>query len=107
MHAHIAPLGLTFYNATMFPEVYRGGLFVVTHGSAPSETPQVFGDGIWFVSTRPGKLQKGVTPFANGWINSDKKSYWGRTVFPLVGADGALYVSDDTAGAVYRISYGN
>lgn len=107
LQAHVAPLGLTFYNANMFPEVYRGGLFVVQHGSATSETSPIFGDGIRFVSTRPGKLQKGVTDFATGWINSQKTEYWGRTVFPLVGTDGALYVSDDIAGAIYRISYGS
>lgn len=105
LQAHVAPLGLAFYNATMFPEVYRGGLFVVQHGSATSETSPIFGDGLRFVSTRPGKLQQGVKDFATGWINTNKTNYWGRTVFPLVGKDGALYISDDFAGAVYRISY--
>jgi glucose/arabinose dehydrogenase len=105
--AHVAPLGLTFYNATMFPEVYRGGLFVVQHGSFPGERSPTYGDGIRFVSTRPGKLQKGVHDFATGWINQPQGDYWGRTVFPLVGQDGALYVSDDIAGAIYRVSYGS
>lgn len=102
---HTAPLGLTFYNATQFPEVYRGGLFVVQHGSFPGERSEVYGDGIRFVSGRPGKLQKGAQDFASGWITADKKGYWGRPVAPLVGADGALYISDDNAGAIYRLSY--
>ncbi len=104
--AHTAPLGLTFYTGTAFPEPYRGGLFVVQHGSFPGERSTVYGDGVRFVSTRPGKLQKGVQDFATGWINPGSQNYWGRPVAPLVGADGALYVTDDNAGAIYRISYG-
>ncbi len=105
LQPHSAPLGLTFYNATQFPEVYRGGLFVVQHGSFPGERSSVYGDGLRFVSTRPGKLQKGVQEFATGWITADKKGYWGRPVAPMVGADGALYITDDYAGAIYRLSY--
>jgi glucose/arabinose dehydrogenase len=104
--AHSAPLGLVFYNGTMFPEVYRGGLFVVLHGSFPGERSKVYADGLRFVSTRPGKLHKGVTDFATGWINPDEQSYWGRPVAPIVGPDGAIYVSDDKIGAIYRLSYG-
>ena len=103
--AHSAPLGLTFYNGQMFPEIYRGGMFVVTHGSAPGERSTVYSDGLWFVSGHPGKTQQGPQRFANGWINSDQQSYWGRPVFPLVGSDGALYITDDYAGAIYRLSY--
>ncbi len=105
LQPHSAPLGLTFYTGKQFPEVYRGGLFVVQHGSFPGERSSVYGDGLRFVSNRPGKLQKGVAEFATGWINPDKKDYWGRPVAPLVGADGALYISDDVGGAIYRLSY--
>ncbi len=104
--AHSSPLGLAFYNASHFPEVYRTGLFVVQHGSFPGERSSVYGDGIRFVSTRPGKMQQGVKDFATGWINSAKDGYWGRVVAPMVGADGALYITDDIAGAIYRVSYG-
>lgn len=103
--AHTAPLGLTFYTGTQFPEVYRGGIFVVQHGSFPGERSKVYGDGIRFVSNRPGKLQKGAQEFASGWINPDQQSYWARPVAPIVGADGALYISDDNGGAIYRVSY--
>ena len=101
--AHSAPLGLTFYNATQFPDIYRGGMFVVTHGSAPGERSSIYADGIWYVSMHPGKTQQGPQRFASGWITNG--SYWGRTVDPLVGSDGALYITDDNAGAIYRISY--
>ncbi len=105
--AHTAPLGLTFYTGAMFPEIYRGGLFVVQHGSFPGERSSVYGDGLRFVSMRPGKMQQGAQDFTTGWINSAKTGYWGRPVAPVVGIDGAIYLSDDNAGAIYRISYGS
>lgn len=107
LEAHSAPLGLVFYNGKQFPEVYQGGLFVVQHGSFPGERTKAYADGIRFVSTRPGKLQKGVQLFGNGWINPDQQSYWGRPVAPIVGQDGAIYISDDSAGVIYRLSYEN
>ncbi len=103
--AHTAPLGLAFYSGTQFPAAYQGGMFIVTHGSAPGERSSVTGDGIWYISMHPGKTQQGPQRFASGWINPGNQSYWGRVVFPLVGSDGALYITDDNAGAIYRISY--
>jgi glucose/arabinose dehydrogenase len=97
---HVAALGMRFYTGTMFPETYRGQIFIAEHGS-------------WNRSTRIGyrlmlvRLQgnKSVSyePFAEGWLSNG--SVWGRPVDVLVMPDGALLVSDDYAGAVYRISW--
>jgi glucose/arabinose dehydrogenase len=105
---HIAPLGLAFYNKGQLPEIYQNGMFVAYHGSSQRSTH--YGYSLEYVSMRPGKLQKGPQDFATGWLNSPtpkngKADYWGRPVDIVVGQDGALYLSDDIAGAVYRITY--
>ena len=107
--AHIAPLGLTFYSKGQFPPIWQTGMFVGYHGSLQRSTH--YGYSLNYASMRPGKLQKGPQEFASGWLNSPtpkadgKPDYWGRPVDVIVGQDGALYLSDDIAGAVYHISY--
>ncbi len=107
--AHIAPLGLAFYNKGQLPEIYQNGLFIGYHGSLQRATH--YGYSLNYVSLRPGRLQKGPTEFATGWLNSSipkadgKPDSWGRPVDVVIGQDGAIYLSDDSAGAVYRISY--
>ncbi len=98
--AHTAPLGITFYRGTAFPERYRNAAFVAQHGS-------------WNRTRKSGyrvvlvAWNEAGTPvesdFATGWeLDED---VIGRPVDVAEGPDGALYVSDDYAGAVYRISY--
>ena len=97
---HVAALGMRFYTGTMFPREYQNQIFIAEHGS-------------WNRSTRIGyrisivKLQQnkplGYQVFAEGWLHDDQVS--GRPVDVLVMPDGALLVSDDYAGAIYRISY--
>lgn len=107
--AHIAPLGLTFYNKTQFPELFQNGMFVAYHGSLQRSSH--YGESLNFVSMRPGRLQKGPQEFASGWLTTatpkpdGTPAYWGRPVDVVVASDGALYLSDDIAGAVYRITY--
>ncbi|MGH7361375.1 MAG: PQQ-dependent sugar dehydrogenase, partial [Candidatus Methylomirabilales bacterium] len=101
MPAHSAPLGLGFYTGTMFPEEYRGDLFVAFHGSWNRSVPTGYKVvRIPFSGGKPGP----VLDFATGWLEG--RSAWGRPVDVLVGADGALFVSDDGAGQIYRITYG-
>jgi glucose/arabinose dehydrogenase len=98
--AHVAPLGMRFYTGTMFPAEWRGRVFIAEHGS-------------WNRSRKSGyrittvRLDgaKGVAyePFATGWLQGE--SAWGRPADVLVAPDGALLVSDDAAGAIYRISH--
>jgi len=98
--AHVASLGMRFYTGTMFPAEYRGGVFIAEHGSW--NRSRKVGYRITFVAVHEGRAVSYV-PFAEGWMHSER--VWGRPVDVLVMPDGALLVSDDQAGAIYRISY--
>lgn len=99
--AHVAALGLGFYTGTAFPEAYRQQLFVAQHGSWNRSQPQ----GYRVVLVRfEGGLPVAEAPFAEGWLRPDG-TVTGRPVDVLNMPDGALLVSDDMAGAVYRIVY--
>lgn len=97
---HVAALGMRFYTGTMFPERYRGGIFIAEHGSWNRSTP--IGYRVTAVRLEDGKAVS-YEPFVQGWLDGD--GAWGRPVDVLVMSDGALLVSDDQAGAVYRITY--
>jgi glucose/arabinose dehydrogenase len=99
--AHIAPLGIRFYTGTMFPLQYRNQIFIAEHGSWNRSIPN--GYRITLVRLENNKA-KSYEVFAEGWLNR-KRRVWGRPVDLLVMPDGALLVSDDKAGLVYRISY--
>jgi glucose/arabinose dehydrogenase len=98
--AHSAPLGLAFYSGDRFPADMRGDLFVAFHGSALRERP--VGYSLVRIPFRGGTPQAPVE-FARGWLVGDDS--WGRPVAPFVGRDGALYLTDDKAGAIYRITF--
>lgn len=101
--AHNAPLGLAFYTGQQFPKEYHGDLFVALHGSWNRSRK----DGYKVVRVRLGNGQPKVEDFATGWLRREERRdvVWGRPVDLLVGADGSLYLSDDYAGLIYRISY--
>jgi glucose/arabinose dehydrogenase len=101
--AHAADLGMTFYTGKMFPEEYRGGIFSAQHGSWNRTTP--VGARVMFTSLNEDGSAKESKPFAEGWLLEDTGEYLGRPVDVAQMADGSLLVSDDLAGAVYRISY--
>jgi glucose/arabinose dehydrogenase len=104
IQAHSAPLGLAFYNQNQFPAEYGGSLFVSLHGSWNRSNATGFKViHIPFVDGQPQPPEDFVT----GWLLSQRgaANAWGRPVDAQVGADGALYVSDDQAGAVYRVTY--
>jgi glucose/arabinose dehydrogenase len=98
--AHVAALGMRFYTGTMFPPRYRGQIFIAEHGSWNRIIP--VGYRITLVRLEDGRPVS-YEPFARGWLRGG--SPWGRPVDLLVMPDGALLVSDDKAGVVYRISY--
>ncbi|MHB8937959.1 MAG: PQQ-dependent sugar dehydrogenase [Thiobacillus sp.] len=98
--AHVASLGMRFYTGTQFPARYRNAAFIAEHGS-------------WNRSSKTGyrvsmvRLQDGravsYEPFISGWLQGE--SAWGRPADVLVMPDGSLLVSDDHAGAIYRVTY--
>ncbi len=100
--AHSAPLGLVFYNAHAFPASHHGNAFIAFHGSWNRSVPT--GDKVVEVTFVGGK-PTGYHDFVTGWMDKDG-SYRGRPVGLAVGPDGALYISDDKLGYVYRVSYG-
>ena len=103
MVAHAADLGLTFYTGSMFPQKYRDGIFSAQHGSWNRTTP--VGARIMFASLKPDGSADKTEVFAEGWLDPATMQYRGRPVDVAQMPDGSLLVSDDFAGAVYRITY--
>jgi|GEM_PF-43503 len=97
---HVAALGIKFYTGEMFPAEYRNRIFIAEHGSWNRTRP--IGYRITLVSLDKSRAVSYET-FAEGWLEG--MTAWGRPVDVLVMPDGALLVSDDRAGAIYRIHY--
>ncbi|WP_019139840.1 PQQ-dependent sugar dehydrogenase [Noviherbaspirillum massiliense] len=102
MAAHAADLGMVFYNAKMFPAKYQGGIFVAEHGSWNRTTP--IGARVMYVPVKSDGTAGKAEVFAEGWLTPTNE-YLGRPVDVAVLPDGSMLVSDDYAGAIYRISY--
>jgi glucose/arabinose dehydrogenase len=102
MAAHAADLGLMIYTGNMFPQSYRGGIFSAQHGSWNRTKP--IGARIMFTPIKPDGTADKTQVFAEGWL-TENNEYIGRPVDVAQLPDGSLLVSDDTAGAIYRISY--
>ncbi|WP_233867674.1 PQQ-dependent sugar dehydrogenase [Paraburkholderia adhaesiva] len=100
--AHAADLGMTFYNGKMFPQKYQGGIFDAEHGSWNRTTP--IGARLMFIPVKADGTAGQAEVFAEGWLTSTGE-YMGRPVDVQTLQDGSLLVSDDYAGAIYRISY--
>jgi glucose/arabinose dehydrogenase len=103
MQAHSAPLGLAFYTGATFPAEYQGDLFIAFHGSWNRSTPT--GYKVVRVHLQDGRPVGPVQDFATGFAQLTEDDVFGRPVGLAVGPDGALYVSDDKGGYIYRISY--
>lgn len=101
MQAHSAPLGVTFGQGLDFPQPLTRMFYVAFHGSWNRSVPTGYKlIGIPFAN---GKVTGAPQDIVRGWLEGYRA--WGRPVAPAVGPDGALYLSDDRAGAVYRIDY--
>jgi glucose/arabinose dehydrogenase len=104
IQSHSAPLGLDFYEATQFPERYRGGLFVGLHGSWNRDP--IVGYMVVFIPFRDGKPYGRPEAFLTGFIKDAKVAeVYGRPVVPFVARDGSLLVSDDGGNRIWRIEY--
>lgn len=102
MAAHLAPLGMRFYTNAQFPARYRGGIFIAQHGSW--NRTKRHGYRVVFIPISGNKPVREEV-FAEGWLR-DNGLYWGRPADVCAGPDGSLFVADDYANAIYRITYG-
>lgn len=98
--AHVAPLAVKFYTGTAFPERYQNLAFIAEHGSW--NRSEKSGYRITTVKL-DGSKAAGYQPFATGFNKGN--DVYGRPVDLLLLADGSFLVSDDLAGAIYRLSY--
>ncbi|MDA1090170.1 MAG: PQQ-dependent sugar dehydrogenase [Proteobacteria bacterium] len=102
MIAHAADLGMMFYTGKMFPNKYRNAIFSAQHGSWDAVKPRGARVMVTYLDSK-GDAKK-TEPFAEGWMN-ENGVYLGRPVDVQQYVDGSILVSDDKAGAIYRISY--
>ena len=98
---HGAALGLAFYTGDMFPDGYKNKLFITQHGSWNRSEKSGYQILVLSVTAEGGVSD--VSVFASGWLQDEEA--WGRPNDVLVMPDGALLVSDDKAGVIYRITY--
>ena len=101
MPAHSAPLGLDFYTGEMFPADYRSDLFIAFHGSWNRSSPT--GYKVVRVRFRENK-PVGIEDFVDVWFKGGRAAH--RPVDVRTGPDGALYISDDRGGTIFRVTYG-
>ncbi|MBR8313799.1 sorbosone dehydrogenase family protein [Burkholderia dolosa] len=100
--AHVAALGMRFYTGSMFPASYRNNVFIAEHGSWNRSTKVGYRVMRVVVSTDGTHARQ--TPFVTGWLRADG-TVWGRPADVLPLPDGSLLISDDYAGAIYRVTY--
>jgi glucose/arabinose dehydrogenase len=101
--AHAADLGLVFYTGNKFPAKYQGGLFSAQHGSWNRSKP--VGAQILFTPLKADGTADKAEVFASGFLDEETGLYRGRPVDVAVMKDGSLLISDDFAGAIYRVTY--
>jgi glucose/arabinose dehydrogenase len=101
LQAHSASLGLTFYNAGLFPDAYKGDGFAAEHGSWNRSSRT--GYKVIRIRTKEGVPTGEYEDFATGFVVNDRQ-VWGRPVGVAVAHDGALLVSEDGNGTIWRIT---
>lgn len=97
---HVAALGMRFYTGTQFPERYRNAVFIAEHGSW--NRSRKIGYRVSVVHLEGNRAVR-YEPFVSGWMENER--VWGRPADVLVMPDGSLLISDDAAGAIYRVVY--
>ncbi|MBD3378578.1 sorbosone dehydrogenase family protein [candidate division KSB1 bacterium] len=97
---HVAALGMLFYEGEQFPKEYQHQVLIAEHGSW-NRTDKI-GYRVMMVTLNGNKALE-YKPFAQGWLQGEQA--WGRPVDVIGLPDGSILVSDDRAGAIYRISY--
>jgi glucose/arabinose dehydrogenase len=103
LQSHCSPIDLRFYTGKKFPAGYRGAMFIALHGSSPTSRKERIPGVVARVVFKDGK-PVGVEDFVTGWMKDGQ--VLGRPAGLITGADGALYISDDNKGFIYRVSFG-
>ena len=101
--AHTAPIGMKFYDGTMFPDRYKNGIFVAQHGSWNRPAGKV-GYRVLFMKTNNGLVESSEV-FIDGWLEGEIS--WGAPAAPLVLKDGSMLISDDRSNQIFKVSYKN
>lgn len=101
IQAHSAPLGIAFYTGKMFPEEYKGDLFVALHGSWNRSSPT--GYKVIRIKLDGGK-PVAAFDFVSGLLRNGSAEH--RPVDVHVGLRGEMYISDDKGGMIYMVTYG-
>jgi glucose/arabinose dehydrogenase len=99
---HAAGLGIKFYTGTMFPAEYRNVAFIARHGSW--NRSKKFGYDVIVARPQADGTAR-LEPFITGWLDEAANQFYGRPAYIFQMPDGALLVSDETNGAIYRVSY--
>ncbi|MGH8781558.1 PQQ-dependent sugar dehydrogenase [Paraburkholderia sp.] len=100
--AHVASLGMRFYAAEMFPADYRNTIFIAEHGSWNRSRKSGY-RVVRVIADADGSHARQEV-FASGWLMPDE-TIWGRPADVMPLPDGSLLISDDYAGAIYRVTY--
>jgi glucose/arabinose dehydrogenase len=100
--AHSAPLGMSFLHGTKVPAPWSGGAVLAAHGSWDRQEPRPPAV-LWLRWDAKKRTLLPAKTLVAGFQNS-KGERWGRPVDVVPGPEGALFVSDDTAGAVYKLT---
>jgi glucose/arabinose dehydrogenase len=99
---HSAPIAMIFYNGSQFPAPYQGSAFVAFHGSWNRSSPAGYKVvSVIFAEGRPERF----ADFLTGFLVDDGHAQFGRPAGLAVTRDGALLVSDDSNGVIYRVRY--
>jgi glucose/arabinose dehydrogenase len=106
---HLAPNGLLFYTGSQFPDKYKNGAFIAFHGSWNRAPEPQAGYFVVFVPFANGKPSGKWEVFADNFSGGPEKTASGRADYRpcglAQGPDGSLYVTDDTKGTIWKISY--
>jgi glucose/arabinose dehydrogenase len=105
--AHWAPMSSAFYTGTQFPEHFRGGVFIAFHGSWNRAPEPQEGYKVVFVPMKDGTTTGDYETFADGFAGGSKQpdAAAHRPVGLAVAPDGALFITDDQGGRVWRVTY--
>ena len=103
--AHAAPMGMVFYSGSQFPEAYRGGAFVALHGSI--NRLDLVGYSLVYIPFGQGRPLGPPRDFLTGFVvrDDETKEVWGRPVDVIQTLDGALLMSDDAGGRIFRVRH--